>query len=146
MKIIKNILSEDLFNKCRTELGEKFIASCWASSSLLWPRNIQVQQSGTCMITPVSPELHRSIEQQLKSHLPNYKKLICQYYVWLPHSGIAIHNDRNHIFGGTIYLNEKWNPNSGGWFIWKDTKTPKTGVYKRYDRKKIKRSYGRKRD
>ena len=130
MKIIKNILNEDLFNKCRTAVSEKFTSSYWASSSLLWPRGLQAQQAGTCMMTPVSPELHRSIEQQLKSHLPNYKKLICQYYVWLPHSGIAMHDDRTHIFGATIYLNEKWNPNSGGWFIWKDTKTPKTGVYK----------------
>jgi len=130
MKIIKNILSEDLFDKCRLELTKKFTSFSWASSPFVWPRNILIQQSGACMTTPVSPELFRLLEKELKSHLPKCKKLVCQYYVWLPHSGIAMHDDRKHIFGATIYLNEKWNPNSGGWFIWKDTKTPKTGVYK----------------
>ena len=131
MKIIKNILSEDLFNKCRTELSKKFTSFCWGSSPLFWPRDILIQQSGACMVTPVSPELFRLLKKELKSHLPKCKKLICQYYVWLPHSGISLHNDPTHIFGATIYLNKlEWSPSSGGWFIWKDTETPKTGVYK----------------
>jgi hypothetical protein len=130
MKIIKNVLSKNLYDKCMIDLKKKFNIRCWYSSSLFWEKNIKEQQPGMCAITPVSNQLQTLIKQEIKSHLPNYNELLLQYYVWHPHSGISIHHDKDYIFGGTIYLNEKWNPNSGGWFIWQDEKTSETGVYK----------------
>jgi len=130
MKIMKNVLSKNLYDDCIVDLKKKFSLRCWYSSSLLWDKNIKIQQSGMCVMTPVSPHLRTLIEQEIKSHLPNYNELLLQYYVWQPHSGISIHHDKDYIFGGTIYLNEKWSSNSGGWFIWEDAKTSETGVYK----------------
>ena len=48
--------------------------------------------------------------------------MLCQYYIWQPQSGISWHNDyeSNRLFGATLYLNEQWHPDNGGWFIWKD--------------------------
>ena len=31
-----------------------------------------------------------------------------------------MHDVSGRRFGATIYLNETWHPNSGGWFIWED--------------------------
>ena len=129
MKTIKNVLSEDLYKKCCMDLRKKFNSFCWASSSLLWTKDIRIQQSGTCMVTPVSPKLFHRLERELKPHFPDYNKLMCQYYVWQPHSGISGHTDVGRLFGATIYLNEQWGENSGGWFIWGDAESPKTGIY-----------------
>ena len=62
------------------------------------------------------------LEQELKSSLPKYTELILQYYIWQPQSGIAWHNDKapDKLFGATLYLNEEWEPNAGGWFVWED--------------------------
>ena len=35
-------------------------------------------------------------------------------------SGIPPHTDKNHKFGATIYLNEKWDHRDGGYFMWKE--------------------------
>ena len=40
----------------------------------------------------------------------------------MPTSGISIHNDPHVDWGATIYLNHKWPLNSGGWFLWQDSK------------------------
>ena len=130
MKIIKNVLSENLYNDCIKDLRTKLDSSCWASSSFRWDKNIRDKISGVCIMTMVSPAIRVLLDKELKSYLPKYNQLMCQYYVWQPHAGISRHNDKAHKFGATIYLNEKWSPNDGGWFIWEDTKTKNTGIYK----------------
>ena len=44
------------------------------------------------------------------------------FYVWQRGSHIPWHNDTSHTIGSTIYLNEYWDINNGGLFLWKDTK------------------------
>jgi len=121
MKIIENVLSEDLFSRCKVECNNKLRLNEWQSSTIFWNTSLREGIDGCTMTTPTSPQIHDEIENELRSHLPPFPNgLMTQYYVWQPNSGIAMHNDNGKRFGATIYLNDTWHPNSGGWFIWKD--------------------------
>ncbi|AMO43037.1 hypothetical protein R1080702_023 [Cyanophage S-RIM32] len=43
-------------------------------------------------------------------------------------SGIAIHEDKSHFFGATIYLNKVWYTNAGGIFLYETEETKTTGI------------------
>ena len=123
MILIEDSITDDLYQKCVKELDKKVSKNCWQSSSVTWDAGTREGVLGSCIITPVSDNIHQLLEQELKSSLPKYTELICQYYIWQPQSGIAWHNDggdRRRLFGATLYLNEQWHPNNGGWFIWED--------------------------
>ena len=122
MILVEDSITDDLYQKCVEELNEKVSKNCWRSSSVNWNSLIKQGVLGSCIITPVSDNIHQLLEQELKSSLPKYTELILQYYIWQPQSGIAWHNDKapDKLFGATLYLNEEWEPNAGGWFVWED--------------------------
>ena len=123
MKLIHNALSDDLHQKCVEEIDSNLKKQVWGSSALNWNPQLLEGLSGSCMATGPSDDLKTELEEWLKPQLPPYSELVIQLYVWQPNSGIAIHNDGGHNFGATVYLNEVWHPNAGGWFIWKDKET-----------------------
>lgn len=122
MKLIENSISDTLYERCCNELNELNDKPCWSSSRLIWGNVLKEGVTGSCLSTPVSDDLHNLLEEELKSTLPEYKKLICQYYLWQTQSGISWHNDKGNgrLFGATLHLNDGWEPNNGGWFIWED--------------------------
>ena len=122
MILIEDAITNDLQQKCTNELNEKRYHNCWKSSSVTWDSGIKQGIVGSCIITPVSDTICCLLEKELKLILPEHDKLIFQYYIWQPQSGISWHNDyeSNRLFGATLYLNEQWHPDNGGWFIWKD--------------------------
>ena len=122
MILIEDSITDDLYQKCVKELNEKLSENCWKSSSLNWGSDVKQGVEGSCIITPVSDTIHYLLEQELKSSFPKYKELEFNYYIWQPQSGISWHNDKasNRSFGDSLYLNEEWFPNNGGWFIWED--------------------------
>ena len=123
MKFIQDSITDDLYQKCVKELNEKVDQDCWRSSSVTWDTIIKQGIVGSCIITHVSDTIHDLLEEELKSSLPEYEEVICQYYIWQSQSGISWHNDggdRRRLFGATLYLNEVWHPDNGGWFIWEN--------------------------
>ena len=40
-----------------------------------------------------------------------------------PNSRINFHNDTGKGYGITIYMNDVWDPDYGGWFVWQDNNT-----------------------
>ena len=56
--------------------------------------------------------------------IPECEKYILQYYVWQQHSGIAVHDDSDKVFGATIYLNDTWQLENGGIFLYKEKEKP----------------------
>jgi len=122
MKIIKNALSEDLFSRCKKEVNKKLSENEWASSVIIWEPGLRQGISGSTIAAMTSEEIHNDIVKEISPHVPECE-IVTQYYVWQPHSGIAMHDDSGRRFGATIYLNETWHPNSGGWFIWEDKDT-----------------------
>tara|TARA_Y100001970_G_scaffold103071_1_gene129357 strand:+ start:9932 stop:10432 length:501 start_codon:yes stop_codon:yes gene_type:complete len=122
MKIIKNALSEDLFSRCKKEVNKKLSENEWASSVIIWEPGLRQGISGSTIAAMTSEDIHNDIVKEISPHVPECE-IVTQYYVWQPHSGIAMHDDSGRRFGATIYLNETWHPNSGGWFIWEDKDT-----------------------
>jgi len=122
MILVEDSITNDLYQKCQKELDKKISKDCWQSSSVNWDAGTRQGVVGSCIFTPVSNKIRKLLEKELKSLLPKYKELICKYYIWQPMSGIAWHDDKAHnrSFGATLYLNEEWHPNNGGWFIWED--------------------------
>ena len=122
MILIEDAITNDLYQKCTVELNENRYQNCWSSSSVTWDSGIKQGIVGSCIITPVSDKICCLLEEELKSILPQHDKLIFQYYIWQPQSGISWHTDEesDRLFGATLYLNDEWHPDFGGWFIWKE--------------------------
>lgn len=119
--IYKNVLTETTLSVVHDELI-KFMKTpnIWGSSNFKWADDIKVNISGSTLITQVSPAVSNFIIQDLDSLLPN-KNVVLQYYVWTANSGISLHADALYKFGATIYLNETWDINDGGLFLYENT-------------------------
>ena len=130
MRIINEALNEELFQKCKEELKSKFKERCWASSLVTWQPQLKQGISGSCMVANVSDELGELIHEEIRSYLPEHETIRCNFHLWQPLSGIAEHNDGHRNFGATIYLNEEWPANAGGWFVWEDEETRQSGIHK----------------
>ena len=122
MILIEDSITDDLYQKCVNELNEKLSENCWKSSILNWGSDVKQGVNGSCIVTPVSDTIRYSLEKELNSSLPKCRELEFNFYIWQPQSGISWHNDKapDRLFGASLYLNEEWFPNNGGWFIWED--------------------------
>ena len=119
MKIIENTLGADLLKLCQDELHSKLKKNEWKSTSVFWMPYLKKGIDGSVLVTDTSLNVQESIKKEISSYIPECD-IVTQYYVWQSNSGISLHRDTNHKFGATIYLNDEWHPDSGGWFIWKD--------------------------
>ena len=130
MRIINESLNEELFQKCKEELKSKFKERCWSSSLVTWQPQLKQGISGSCMVANVSDELGELIHEEIRPYLPEHETIRCNFHLWQPLSGIAEHNDGHRNFGATIYLNDEWPANAGGWFVWEDEETKQSGIHK----------------
>lgn len=121
MKIYHNALSEELLQDCWNEVGKLSKESVWASSCLGWEKNLMIGLSGSTLHTLV-PQYNRDriIESISKYYPDDTEYSFIQYYIWQPNSGISRHNDESYNTGSTIYLNERWDKNMGGLFVWEE--------------------------
>ena len=123
MKIVDNALSDSLYKECSKVIKEFLPHQLWGSSNLFWGDDLIKGLGGSCLSTLVPGNLQYEIVEQIKHKLPPADKIIVQFYVWQALSGIMWHNDEAHKFGATIYLNENWNINDGGIFLYKNTES-----------------------
>ena len=121
MKIYKNCISDALFRQCVEKVRENAVIQKWASSSLCWTPEIKKNITGSCLFCEVDENLSNKLRDELKSYLPEHKKLIFQFYIWQNDAGISIHDDTRYKFGATLYLNPDWHVNWGGLFVWYDS-------------------------
>lgn len=128
MEVIRNSLSEELYNACVDDLGNKRYENVWKSSNICWPEFLSDGVLGTVLCTEVSEVLSRQISREIVEYIPEYESISCQYYIWQKNSGIKKHDDGTHKFGATIYLNKNWDIDNGGFFIWKDKFTDELKV------------------
>jgi hypothetical protein len=119
MKIIKDILSESLFNECIDELNIKKSLDCWRNNYFTWNRDL-INNPGCCLASLVSENLRTKLLFELERFLLPYEKCVVQFQLFHPISSLAMHADNNLKFGATLYLNEFWNINDGGLFVWHD--------------------------
>jgi len=122
MKILENALSLDLFELCREELSSKLTSNVWRSSTIVLDRSLRQGISGSTLNTHTSLDIKNAIKKEISPHIPECD-IDTQYNVWQPNSGISLHSDIGYKFGATIYLNDEWHADAGGWFIWLNSTT-----------------------
>jgi hypothetical protein len=72
--------------------------------------------------------------ESVHSDFSEYRNLTCFMHIWLPGSQINFHHDDSSSNGSqrlssTIYINERWNWNWGGLFLYDDPDTGQGWVY-----------------
>jgi len=120
MKIIRNSISQELWKKCIDKLNSCLSEDTWKVSTILWPEGIKRGITGSCLIKKIDDELRTDILLEIKDILPYCNSISMNYHVWLPNSGISSHDDSNHKFGATLYLNKNWDIDFGGLFVWEE--------------------------
>ena len=120
MKFFSDVLDQETMDLVTQDLNNSLSQNVWRSSQLCWSRQVLEKITGDCSIAFVNDNISNKIEKCLVEKLPTAEKVMFQYYVWKQNSGIALHNDKAHGFGATIYLNKNWDINSGGIFLWKE--------------------------
>ena len=121
IKVIENFLPEDLYNKCNEtsinllKHGKNF------RTNQMWDYNVRCDSSTVLVNEIFDQEFKNNISNIVKDKFERETKSIMFYY-WMPCSHIPWHNDVGHSGGITIYLNEKWNNDHGGIFLFDDGK------------------------
>jgi len=89
-------------------------------TSLSWPKNVGIDSGAVCILP--TPRFIEPIKDHLTKLNPDFAhhEIMVQLYVWLPGSYIPWHLDEGKAFGATIYLNEEWDRNWGGTFLYED--------------------------
>jgi len=124
MQIYENVLNENTLNLIYRELTHFMEHEhLWSCSNFKWGdkfSNLRTNISGTTMVAKVSDTLTEIILEDLDDVLPSMNHKLIKYFVWLPNSGISKHTDYTYKFGSTIYLNESWDINDGGLFLYEN--------------------------
>lgn len=99
----------------------------WGSSSG-WDQNLSLISSNTLTHSIRDKILYKQIKSSIETILDvNFEKenldFVSSIYIWSGGSYITWHGDQHYPYNGTIYLNEEWNTNDGGIFLYKDSNT-----------------------
>ena len=123
MKVIKNALSEDLCLYSLNEIKKLKNSPVWQSSTVFWSEGIRECISGSCIVTSTSDEIKKMVLDQIQNYLPSTASDISvMFYIWQPYSAISKHTDPGYKFAATIYLNEIWDIDWGGTFLYYNKK------------------------
>ena len=120
MQIYHNVLSQELIQNCWKEVEYLLTLPVWSSSSTIWEEGIKQGVTGSTLMTKVPSMTDNRIIKCISKYYPNDTEYMIQYFVWQNYSGIAFHADGNYRSGATIYLNEDWDKNLGGLFVWQE--------------------------
>tara|TARA_R100000315_G_scaffold54213_1_gene28065 strand:- start:35 stop:562 length:528 start_codon:yes stop_codon:yes gene_type:complete len=123
MKRLSKVLTDKLLQDIRVQISEIHNEETW-QASFAWGTELTKGFSGCCLSTGIEGEIKERILKEIQSFLPECQEYILQYYIWQQHSGIAVHDDSGKVFGATIYLNDTWQPENGGIFLYKDKEKP----------------------
>jgi Rps23 Pro-64 3,4-dihydroxylase Tpa1-like proline 4-hydroxylase len=106
-----------LLNDSRAKLaqGDEF-----SRSSYQWADNV-VRASQPVLIRHYDPGLSAIIlDQLIKRGIVSTRDFRVMNYAWSRLSYIPWHNDKTHDVGISVYLNDVWDPDWGGLFLYRD--------------------------
>jgi 2OG-Fe(II) oxygenase superfamily len=96
--------------------------SKWSVNKHFWEDGIQNKSIGVVNIFRIEGPIRSLIENVLKKFLnPGEMFQYIQYYEWNQLSQISWHSDSGKKAAITVYLNENWDPNWGGFFCWQES-------------------------
>lgn len=121
MNIIQNFMDDDnlknLLNKYQTSKGHAVFE---INEMARWPNHLYAGNFGPVYVLPL-PEWVNYFDYKFKQlpEFQNTKLNVCYMHIWQKGSGIRWHEDGDSKrIAATIYLNEFWNSNWGGLFLY----------------------------
>lgn len=117
----KNVLPLDFFNKFTNHINDNLNQSTW-TSSLFWKKPL-TKNSVPLIIKKIDdPELLNTIITsfiKLNKKHKRYRYEEVFFYIWPSFSYINWHDDHSWDIASSIYINEHWDINDGGLFLYK---------------------------
>lgn len=131
MKLFKDFLSDSDFQICYEDLMTKISSDSWSYTKLTWNEpKVTNGVIGSVLSATVSEHVYNILLEKFSRVLDtsSYTKVSMMYYLWQPYSGLALHDDSSYKMASTIYLNQDWDVDYGGMFLWKESEEDK--IYK----------------
>ena len=127
IRTYNNVLDEQLIKNVMDYFKSIMGADVWGSS-IGWDQNLSLISSNTLTHRISNKSLEKEIKSSIETALDvDFEKeeltFVPSIYVWGGGSYITWHSDDCYPYNGTIYLNEEWDSNDGGVFLYKDSKT-----------------------
>ena len=127
IKKFDNVLSDDLIKNIMEYFKSMLGRDVWSSSSG-WDQNLSLISANTLTHQINDKILKKEIKKNIETALNvNFEEKELYFapliYVWSGGSYIAWHSDNCYPYNGTIYLNEEWDSNDGGVFLYKENET-----------------------
>ena len=127
IKQYDNVLDEELIKNIMEYFKSMLNRDVWSSSSG-WDQNLSLISANTLThgITDkiLRKEIKKSIEEAIEVDFDEEDlDFSPSIYVWSGGSYITWHPDDCYPYNGTIYLNEEWDSNDGGVFLYKENHT-----------------------
>lgn len=133
MRTIHNTLTTELIQKVRAySYTQKNVRTNLTS----WNQEL-VGTSGAILLYDLNDELLAEVKEEVRKHIPNiddFGSLTAMYVLGGRFSFIQWHNDTPHTFAMTVYLNEQWDKNCGGAFVYEDASRQFITVYPDYNK------------
>ena len=129
IKQYNNVLNEELIKNIMEYFKSMLKKDVWSSSSG-WDQNLSLISTNTLThrITDnlLKKEIKKSIEEAIEINFDEEDlDFSPSIYVWSGGSYITWHPDNHYPYNGTIYMNEEWDSNDGGIFLYRDNHTNK---------------------
>lgn len=128
--IYNSFLQEELFIECQEHSLQFYNKKDLLRTNYeYWGRNV-IKDSSIVYIYDLSKNhpLYIKLKETIQIKLKNDKIKGIFFYYWSQNSHIPWHNDATHVGGITIYLNESWDKDSGGLFLF-DNNDIIQGIY-----------------
>jgi len=127
IKQYQNVLDDQLIKNIMEYFKSMLGRDVWSSSSG-WDQNLSLISTNTLthQITDkiLKKEIKRGIEEVINVDFDEENlEFSPSIYVWSGGSYITWHPDNCYPYNGTIYLNEEWDTNDGGVFLYKENNT-----------------------
>lgn len=122
-----NVLEEKLIGNIMEYFKSILNENVWGSN-IGWNQDLSLISSNTLTHKIYDKllikEVKKSIEEKLQINFEDkHLDFTLSIYVWGGGSYITWHPDNLYPYNGTIYLNEEWDSNDGGVFLYKDNQT-----------------------
>ena len=127
IRTYNNVLDEQLIKNVMDYFKSIMGADVWGSS-IAWDQNLSLISSNTLTHRISNKSLEKKIKSSIETALDvDFEKeeltFVPSIYVWGGGSYITWHPDECYPYNGTIYLNEEWDSDDGGVFLYKDSQT-----------------------
>ena len=124
MEIFTEVLSPRTMTLVKDELKKRLSENVWGISTKQWISPLQTGVIGVIQQNLIEGDLRDKILKDVKEVLPKSylakdSDVFVKFNVWQRLSGIALHDDGHVKNACTLYLNEEWDENDGGIFLWK---------------------------